>query len=157
MNEGDFELNKIGWYEVKNSQPNDFINENLTSDEYGIYYSVVFQGDAETYLWQTKTAPVEGEKYWGHLEKAKSGKSIRFKKDKDAPTGDAAPAGASQTAQKPAYKDNSKNITLGLVWKVLIGIQGVPENDEQFAKFFETVNAHVTELILMGEKLKEEE
>ena len=148
-----FELDKLDWYEVQNAELNEFINDNLTTDEYGVYYSVKFVGDADTYLWQTKTEPVEGEKYWGMLQKAKSGKSVKFKWDKkNAPesTDSSTPA-----PSKPAYQDNSKNITLGLVWKVLIGIQGVPTNDEEFAKFYETVNAHVTEIILMGEKLKE--
>ena len=148
-----FELDKLDWYEVQNAELNEFINDNLTTDEYGVYYSVKFVGDADTYLWQTKTEPVEGEKYWGMLQKAKSGKSVKFKWDKkNAPesTDSSTPA-----ASKPAYQDNSKNITLGLVWKVLIGIQGVPTDDEEFAKFYETVNAHVTEIILMGEKLKE--
>ena len=152
MSDGTFELNKPGWYKALNVAPNDFLNEKLESDQYGIYYSVRFEGDADTYLWQAKSAPVEGEKYYGHIEESKSGKSMRFKKDK-LPEGEESPAGASPT-QKP-YQDNSKNITLGLVWKVLIGIQGVPTDDEEFAKFYETVNAHVTEIILMGEKLKE--
>lgn len=149
--EGTFALNEPGWYEVKIAEENNFINDNLDSTEYGIYYSVGFVGDAETFLWQTKTAPVVGEKYWGYLEKAKSGKSVKFKWDKkNAPenTPDSTPS--TQTKQQSS---NNKSITLGLVWKVLIGIQGVPEDDEQFAQFYETVNAHVSELLRMGEKL----
>jgi len=152
-----FELDKLDWYEVQNAELNEFINDNLTTDEYGVYYSVKFVGDADTYLWQTKTEPVEGEKYWGMLQKAKSGKSVKFKWDKkNAPTeGETDGKPKDQGVTFKPYQDNSKNITLGLVWKVLIGIQGVPTNDEEFAKFYETVNAHVTEIILMGEKLKE--
>lgn len=86
MNEGDFTLNKPGWYEPHTVQPNDFLNQRLESDQYGIYYTVGFVGDAGTYLWQAKIAPVVGEKVWGHVEESKSGKSMRFKKDKDAPS-----------------------------------------------------------------------
>lgn len=77
-----FELGKPDWYVAQNVQENEFLNARLESDQYGIYYSVKFEDDAETYLWQTKTAPVEGEKYYGHIEQSKSGKSLRFKKDK---------------------------------------------------------------------------
>lgn len=154
MNEGDFTLGKPGWYEVKVSEENTFINDNLQSDEYGIYYSVGFVGDADSFLWQTKTPPVIGEKYWGWLEAAKSGKSTKFKWDrKNAPatTPDGKPAAAVQNT----YKDNSKNITLGLVWKTIAGIRGLPENDEEFAKFYEIVDAHYSELITMQEKISE--
>lgn len=81
--DGTFELNKPGWYEVKHAEPNEFLNSKLENDTYGIYYSVAFQGDASTFLWQAKTAPESGKKYWGHIEQTKSGKSMRFKKDKE--------------------------------------------------------------------------
>lgn len=80
--DGTFELNKPGLYEAQTVMLNDFLNGKLTTQEYGIYYSVKFQGDAETYLWQTKSEPEEGKKYWGHIEESKSGKSMRFKLDK---------------------------------------------------------------------------
>lgn len=85
MQEGSFKFNEPGWYTAQNVEENDFLNAKLENDQYGIYYSVKFTGDAETFLWQAKTAPVEGEKYWGHIEQSKSGKSLRFRKDKDAP------------------------------------------------------------------------
>lgn len=151
-----FELDKLDWYEVQNAELNDFINENLTSEEYGVYFSVKFVGDADTYLWQTKTEPVVGEKYWGMLQKAKSGKSIKFKWDKKNTPDSSDSSGYAKTTSQSSYKDNSKNITLGLVWKILIGIQGVPENDEQFAKFYETVDAHVSELLDIADRLNGE-
>jgi hypothetical protein len=77
-----FKLGEPDWYTVQNAEENDFLNQRLESVQYGIYYSVKFEGDAETFLWQTKSAPVEGEKYYGHIEQSKSGKSLRFKKDK---------------------------------------------------------------------------
>lgn len=149
--EGNFELGVPGYYTTQNVSENDFLNEKLETDQYGIYYSVKFEGDVETYLWQAKTAPVEGEKYWGHVEKSKTGKSMRFKKDKLEDGTSSKPSSGGRE-----YKDNSKNITLGLVWKVIAGIRGLPEpgDMEDFAKFYEMVNAHYTELILMQEKEK---
>ena len=153
----DFELDKLDWYTVDTVEPNDFINENLTSDEYGIYYSVKFVGNAESYLWQTKTEPVVGEDYWGMLQKAKSGKSIKFKWDKKNTPEDAS-KNTSQIKPKPAYQPkNNDVITLSMVWKTVAGIRGLPEDDEDFAKFFEIVDSHFKELILMGEKVKAEE
>lgn len=86
MSDGDFELNKLGWYTVQAVEPNDFINKGLESDQYGIYYSVKFTGDADTFLWQAKTAPEAGQKVYGHLEKAKSGKSVKFRRAKKEDT-----------------------------------------------------------------------
>ena len=154
MQDGNFEINKDGWYTVQNVEPNDFINDNLATDEYGIYYSVKFVGDAETFLWQTKTPPLEGEKYWGHIEKAKSGKSLKFKWDKKN-TPSTTPDG-KPTLQARQQATTSNSITLGMVWKIVAQIRGLPENDEDFAKFFEIVDSHWNELLLMSEKRKDE-
>jgi len=77
-----FELNKANWYTVELCQENDFLNSMLETKDYGIWYSVKFEGDANSFLWQTKTEPQEDKKYWGWLEKTKSGKSIKFHWDK---------------------------------------------------------------------------
>ena len=149
--EGNFELNKSGWYEVQFCIENEFLNAKLDSDQYGKWYSVQFSGNAETYLWQTKTSPVEGEKYWGYLETTKSGKSTKFKWDKqNAP--DNTPDGKPST-QTQERTNTSHSITLGMVWKTVAGIRGLPENDEQFAKFFEIVDAHLKELLSMSDKI----
>lgn len=145
MNEGNFELNVPGWYTPKIVAINDFLNEKLTTDQYGIYYSVQFDGDAETYLWQTKTEPVAGEKVFGHIEKSASGKSMRFKKDKT----DASPSGGAPSS----YQNNSANITLGLVYKTVANIRGLPENAADKSVFWEMVKEHTEELIMIGEKL----
>lgn len=86
--EGTFELNKLGWYTVQIVTPNDFLNDKLENDNYGIFYSVKFEGDADTHLWQAKTAPQSGERVYGHIEKTKSGKTTKFKRAKkeDIPT-----------------------------------------------------------------------
>lgn len=146
-----FELGKSNWYTVLNVAENDFLNEKLENEDYGIYYSVQFEGDAETFLWQAKTAPKMGEKYYGHVEQSKSGKSMRFKKDK-VPENEPAPPGASPN--QTSYKNNDA-ITLSMVWKTVAGIRGLPENDEDMAKFFEIVGAHTSELLKMSEKLNE--
>lgn len=150
MSEGNFELGKPGYYTPVSVAENDFLNEKLENTDYGIYYSVRFSGDAETYLWQSKTEPVPHERYWGHIEKSKSGKSLRFKKDKEE--------SESSSGSKAAYQPkNNDTITLSMVWKTVAGIRGLPENDEEFAKFFEIVDSHFKELVMMGEKIKSEE
>lgn len=145
---GEFELNKPGWYTPKIVQENGFLNEKLTTDQYGIYYSVQFDGDADTYLWQAKTAPATGEKVWGHVEKSASGKSMRFKKDKLE--GTPATSGGAQP-----YQNTSNNITLGLVYKIVAGIRGLPEpnNPADKSVFWEMVKEHTEELISIGEML----
>lgn len=151
--DGSFELNKPGWYSPQMVAKNDFLNQKLTSDQYGSWYSVKFQGDAETYLWQTKTEPIVDEKYWGWIEKTSSGKSVKFKWDKqNTPNSQANPA--SQPANNYQPKDN-RDITLSMVWKVCAELQGIPKDITEFTAFFETVRAHVDELLLMSEQMKE--
>lgn len=141
-----FELNVPAFYTPKIVTENEYLNEKLTTDQYGIYYSVQFDGDAETYLWQAKTAPVVGEKVWGHIEKSASGKSMRFKKDKTDATG-------TQSGSPQQYQNTSNNITLGLVYKTVANIRGLPENLEDKSIFWEMVKEHTEELIMIGEKL----
>lgn len=82
-----FEEGKPNWYKVKTAVENDWLNQKLDNFNYGKYYSVLFHGDAETYLWQTKEAPEVDKEYYGHMEPTKSGKGMRFKKDKVDSTG----------------------------------------------------------------------
>lgn len=77
-----FELDKKHWYTVDTVEENAFLNQKPTDDLYGIWYSVKFEGDAQKYLWQTKTPPSPNTKYWGMLQKTTSGKSVKFKWDK---------------------------------------------------------------------------
>lgn len=107
-----FELNWVGEYIPQNVGLNNFLNDKLTEDTYGLYYSVQFQGDAETYLLQAKKAPVEGQPEWGMIEMSKSGKSKRFKRVKredaigHSPSPGSAPGG-SQSTEKAYLKDIS--------------------------------------------------
>lgn len=78
----DFELNKADWYTVETVEENAFLNDKLDSDQYGRWYSVKFVGDAQKINWMTKTTPEKGAKYWGWLEKTSTGKSVKFKWDK---------------------------------------------------------------------------
>lgn len=110
MQEGTFEIGKPGYYTVANAVENEFLNGKLESDQYGIYYSVRFDGDAETYLWQAKTAPEESKAYYGHIEESKSGKSLRFKKDK-APEG---PGPSNNSWQESPQKQDSINRAVAL-------------------------------------------
>jgi hypothetical protein len=134
------------WYELKNIAE----IEDFDPDQYGnIWFNAVFVGDAATHMWLAKEKPEEGKSYYGHFDATKSGKRLRFRRDTE-------PEDEQRPATAPAPKSNTNNpaITLGLVWKTLIGIMGVPEDDEQFARFYELVDAHASELLLMGEKLK---
>lgn len=98
----DFELNKSDWYIPQNIAENEF----LGTDDYGnTWYSVKFQGDAGTHLWLAKEMPEEGKAYFGHFEKTKSGKSLRFKRDKeeDAPS---VPDNARKYSKSPEDKED---------------------------------------------------
>lgn len=156
MQDGDFELQKIGWYTPKIVAPNDFLNEKLTTTQYGIYYSVILDGDAETYLWQTKTAPVVGERVLGHIEPSASGKSMRFKKDKEMEAL-VTPPSEGQTVLIPPKSDKFLRDTSTIpldVYRVLINIVGVPETLEQKERFWELVREQADELIRMIDNVR---
>lgn len=76
---GDFTPNKAGFYTVQDIAE----IEDFDKDQYGnTWYNVLFNGDAETYMWLAKNQPEKGKAYYGHLEPTKSGKRLRFKTDK---------------------------------------------------------------------------
>lgn len=102
--DNNFELNKAGWFIPQNVEANDFLNDKLDSTDYGIFYSVKFQGDASTHLWQAKTAPVEGEKYFGMLIMTKSGKSTKFKRLKPEDYGQSAPQATQSPSNAPGVQ-----------------------------------------------------
>lgn len=135
--EGNFKENESGYYEVKTIAE----IEDFDPDQYGnIWYNVLFQGDAETFMWLAKNKPEEGKKYYGHLEKTKSGKRLRFKTDK-------VPEGSPQSSFNGQSQNTSNNITLGLVYKTVANIRGLPDNDADSSVFWEIVKEHTEELI----------
>lgn len=132
---GTFKLGEIGEYIPQIVKENTFLNDKLENDTYGIYYSVKFDGDAETFLLQAKKAPVEGQAEWGHIEKSKSGKSMRFKRDKKEES-------VAAINHKAPYKDNSKDITLGLVYKTVVAVQGIASTPNEINELKKTIKLH---------------
>jgi hypothetical protein len=126
-----FELNKPDWYEVKDIAE----IEDFDKDQYGnTWYNVVFHGDADTFMWLAKNEPEPGRKYYGHLELTKSGKGTRFKTDPKPEDGATIQKGQQSSYEKPAWKDNSKDITLGLVYKTFVQAEGMmPQTKEHWA------------------------
>lgn len=157
----DFELDKLDWYTVDTVEPNDFINENLTSDEYGIYYSVKFVGNAESYLWQTKTPPVKGEDYWGMLQKAKSGKSVKFKWDKkNTPetTPDGKPSTTSSTKSDTYFRD-ATTVPIDMIRALLpyFDVQSLKPNSEQYRTLMELAQNLTEDALTMVEAIRKGE
>jgi len=145
---GDFELNVTGWYTPQNVEENVFLNDKLETDQYGIYYSVKFEGDAETYLWQAKAAPVEGERYWGHIEKSKSGKSLRFKKDKlEEGTTSSVPSKGT-----PDYEPSTNTRwAIGMAYRAYVTVSGGPIED---ASMWDGVRLNAQNLLGLFDELK---
>lgn len=136
------------YYEVELFEP----IVDFDKDQYGNeWFNVKFVGDAETFMWLKKDPPVEGQKYYGHIEKTKSGKRLRFKTDK-VPE-DIKPSSTSSAVKDTKYQRDITSIPLD-VWRTLVGIQGVPENQSQFTEFFLTVQQHANELLLMIENVR---
>ena len=108
--------------------------QGFEQDQYGkTWYNVKFQEDAETYMWLLRDKPDVGEVVYGHVEPTKSGKKLRFKKDplpevaQQVSTDQFTP----KSSDKPVWKDNSKEITLGLVFKVFCATEGMMPNDDK--------------------------
>lgn len=155
MNDGDFSLNKPGNYTVELFEPNNFLNDkNSPADlaKFGKTYSVKMAGDAETYLWTTKTEPVEGKSYFGHIQET-SGRMLRFKVDK-LPDGNFSTGPSVQNT--PADNKYQRDVTaLSLdVYRVVANIRGLPENASDSAKFWEIVMDHTNELLDMIDKVR---
>lgn len=121
--EGDFTLNKLGWYTVQNVAPNDFINESLENNKYGVYYDVKFEGDADTFLWLAKTAPEPGQKVYGHLEESKSGKSVKFRRAKKEDTPQEASSASPANNQPSGEYWDDKNATIRAQWAIGQAVQ----------------------------------
>lgn len=116
-----FALNKTGWFTVEIVEPNDFLNDKLENDMYGIYYTVKFEGDASTHLWQAKKAPEVGEKVYGHIEMAKSGKSTKFKRAKKEEIPQEEQTTLAPTGANPRPADdywNDKDASIRAQWAI---------------------------------------
>lgn len=147
-----FDLSWVGEYIPMNVQANDFLNEKLESDLYGIYYSVQFEGNAETYLLQAKKAPVKGVPEWGMIELAKSGKSYRFKRVKREEGGSYSSSAKTSDNSKAFLKDAS---TIPLdVYKTRAHINGLPTNETERTLFFQNVMADSDELLKLIENVR---
>lgn len=163
MDDPSFEINKMDWYVPANVIENDFINsKNSEADQatYGLTYSVRFVGNADTYLWTAKTKPVEGRKYWGHIQPT-SGTGFRFKVDKDAPGSDPVPTSEGQkttVVSKPLDNKYLRDITaIPLdVYRVRANIMGLPGSaDVDTHEFWEMVKADSEELLAIIERVRE--
>lgn len=112
-------------------------------------YTLLLDETGEEIVQQNKKPdsppPKAGDVLYGNIERNAFG--AKFKTEA-RPQGSAAGSGG-----KPAWKDNSKDITLGMVWKTIAGIRGLPENKTQFTEFFLIVREHLEELLLMSEQM----
>lgn len=122
--------------------------EDFDKDDYGnTWYNVKFQGNAETFMWLAKEAPHEDKKYYGHFEKTKSGKRMRFKRDKEPEDGQ-----KSAGSYKP--KDE-KQVTKNMAWKNLLQYYDVPTlnpGTKQWEQFWGAVDMHTD--MLLGNPVK---
>lgn len=141
-----FKIGEIGEYIPQNVVENGFLNQKLESDTYGIYYSVQFQGDAETYLMQAKKAPVEGQPEWGMIEMSKSGKSKRFKRVKR----EGEPSKSSVADYEPS---TNTRWAIGMAYRAYVQIMGNPEGSDGDFPFNE-VKTHAAALLKMFDELK---
>jgi hypothetical protein len=141
--DSNFDLNTPGWFTSQVVAENDFLDD----DQFGNkWFNVKFTGDAETFLWLAKEKPEEDKAYYGHLEKTKSGKAIRFKRDQ-VPDDVKSPTNAPKSTWQP--KDE-KQVTRNMVWKNLLQHFDVPSmgyNGEQWNTFWGLVDLH-TEMLL---------
>jgi hypothetical protein len=123
---------------------------NEWSSDYGTFqsYALAVEGIGEPVQLNKKVPvsqePQVGDSLYGTMQElvSKAGKPYyRFKGEKRPDT-------------PKQYQDNSGSITLGMVWKTLIGIVGVPENTTDKAKFWEMVTDHTNELLSISDNIK---
>lgn len=146
--EGNFKEGEVGYYTVKLFE----LIEDFDPDQYNNrWYNVLFEGDAETFMWLKKEVPVEGQKYYGHLEKTKSGKRLRFKTDK-LPEGTKAPVTGGKSVADYEPSTNTR-WAIGMAYRAFIQVTGSPEGSSGEFPFGE-VKQHATELLRMFDELK---
>lgn len=114
-----------------------------------VTYTLLLDETGEEIIQQNKKpdspAPKVGDVLYGHIERNAFG--AKFKTE-------ARPLAAKPSGSAPAaYKDHSKGITLGMVWKTVAGIRGLPENKTDFEQFFLIVREHLDELLLMIDQM----
>lgn len=121
-----------------------------------ITYKMLLEETGEEVIDQNKKpdspAPKVGDVLYADIERNAFGAKLKVQQKPDGTFSGSVGKG-SETASKPAWKDNSKDITLGMVWKTVAGIRGLPENQTDFTKFFEIVRSHLDELLLMSEQM----
>lgn len=153
--DGTFELNKPGNYTVELFDENHFLNDKNSPQDlakFGKTYSVKMVGDAETYLWTTKTEPVEGKSYYGHIQET-SGKMLRFKVDKLADGNYS--TGPEQAPQSTPEYEPSTNTrwAIALAYRAFVQVTGsVEDSGGEFP--FKAVELHASSLLKMFDKLK---
>lgn len=147
--EGNFTENTPGYYTVKLFE----LIEDFDPDQYGNrWYNVLFEGDAETFMWLKKDSPTEGQKVYGHIEKTKSGKRLRFKTDK-VPEGSPGVSGSSKSKEDYEPGTNAR-WAIGMAYRAYVNITGNPEGDD--GNFpFEQVKEHAIALVKMFEEVKD--
>lgn len=147
-----FKIGEVGEYMPTLVQENDFLNEKLENDMYGIYYSVRFEGDADTYLLQAKKAPQEGQLEYGMIELSKSGKSKRFKRVKREDS-----VNTTQVVDKAFLKDMSNTPILiyngSLNYAKEAGLDLIGNNEDRLA-YLEYVREVSEELMSWIDKIR---
>lgn len=152
--DGSFELNVPGNYTVELFDENHFLNDkNSPADlaKFGKTYSVKFSGDAETYLWTTKTEPVEGKSYYGHIQET-SGRMLRFKVDKLA-DGNFSTGPAKPTGTLDYEPSTNTRWAIALAYRAFVQVTGsVEDSGGEFP--FKAVKLHASSLLQMFDELK---
>lgn len=149
MQEGDFSPNKSGIYMLIHAEEIDGFDQ----DQFGnTWYDAQFSGDAGQFMWLAKEKPEDGKTYYGHLEPTKSGKRLRFKRDKEPETTVA--TGSSTSGNSYQSKDNTA-ITASMAVKLSFDgwcrVSGsYPDADNEWA----TIEAGAKKLYRMVELVK---
>lgn len=114
-------------------------------------YQIKLEIDGERELHSTMSKALAGLGWEGDVEVYTNAKGKDYVRQ--APKEDTGGNSATQKpVDKPFYRD-STTIPLD-VWRVLINVQGVPENPAQFASFFDTVQEHANELLLLIDNVR---
>lgn len=162
----DFTIGKVGWYETQNVAE----IEDFDQDQYGnTWFNVKFVGDAGTHMMLAKEAPEEHKKYYGHFEPTKSGKRLRFKRDKE-PDDQPRPDGTLRKEKKSeAFLRDATTVPIDMIKALLpyFDVQSLKSNSTQYNQLMELAQDLTEDALKMvdsirnankaEEQLKEEE
>ena len=140
------------WYETQNVAE----IEEFDQDEFGnTWFNVKFTEDAATHMWLAKEKPEEHKKYYGHFTPTKSGKRLRFKRDK-VPEDEPRPDNAKNPKKSDAFLRDVTSVPIDMIRALLpyFDVQTLNKDATQYRELMELAQKLTEDALNMVDKIR---